>query len=62
MADRATFSMQVPTELLERIDANALAVAGGNRTQYVLSWLPETYDPPRTNRESSSSKPIKGGR
>ena len=37
--------MQLPAELVERIDANALAANGGNRTQYILSYLPETYEP-----------------
>ena len=40
-----TISMQLPAELVQRIDNNALATNGGNRTQYILSYLPETYEP-----------------
>jgi hypothetical protein len=54
MADRSNFSLQIPTELLERIDANALIAAGGNRTQYLLSWLPENYEQPTTDSQTAT--------
>jgi len=45
MTETRSVSMQLPAELVDRIDANALAANGGNRTQYILSYLPETYEP-----------------
>lgn len=36
-------SMRVEPELLDRIDASA-SQAGQTRTDYILSWLPDTYD------------------
>ena len=54
-----TFSMRVPTELLERIDANALTTAGGNRTQYLLSWLPEYYEQPTADSETAQKQTTK---
>lgn len=54
--DHKTFSMRVDAELLNRIDQNAAAHAGGNRTQYLLSWLPEAYDQPASDRETPAAK------
>jgi hypothetical protein len=59
---RANLSMQVPIELLERIDANALVQTAGNRTQYILSWLPETYDQPTADGETRQDKATTGRR
>ena len=43
MAAGQNVNMRIPDELLERIDTNA-TTHGLSRTQYILSWLPETYD------------------
>ena len=43
MAAGQNVNMRIPDELLERIDTNA-TLSGLSRTQYILSWLPETYD------------------
>lgn len=42
--DYKTFSLRVPVETFNKIKADALTHADGNVNQYVLSWLPETYD------------------
>ena len=42
--DYATFSMRLDTRLLARIDHDA-SQAGMTRTAYVLSYLPEYYEP-----------------
>lgn len=55
-ADRKGFSMQLDAELLERIDHNAQIHADGNRTQYILSWLPETYEQPNTASKNSTNE------
>jgi uncharacterized protein (DUF1778 family) len=39
-----TFSLRIEQDQLERIDESATR-AGLTRTAYVLSWLPETYEP-----------------
>lgn len=61
MSDSATFSMRVPTDLLARVDHNA-AQAGMNRTQYLLSWLPENHEPTNGDTETPSSKQSKPSR
>jgi hypothetical protein len=48
-----TISLRVPTKLIERIDASALR-NGETRTDYVLSWLPDYYDEPARNTETTS--------
>lgn len=51
--DYKTFSLRVPVGIFERIEANALREHDGNRNQYVLSWLPETYDLNDTQTETT---------
>lgn len=58
-SDRKGFSMQLDAELLERIDANAQIHADGNRTQYILSWLPETYEQPNAASNTASEPAAK---
>jgi hypothetical protein len=57
MSEHKTFSLRVPVETFERIKADALTHADGNVNQYVLSWLPETYDQPATHTENAATQP-----
>lgn len=43
MSTDKPISLRIPENTLERIDTNAER-AGMTRTEYLLSWLPETYD------------------
>ena len=40
----AQVNLRIDPDLLARIDANANQ-HGQTRTEYLLSWLPETYEP-----------------
>jgi hypothetical protein len=40
-----TFSIRIDNNLLKSIDRNAATLTNGNRTQYILSWLPDNYQP-----------------
>jgi predicted DNA-binding protein len=52
LSETANISLRLPIELIERLDRNAVQ-AGTNRTSYILSYLPETYD---STAESSTDK------
>lgn len=52
MSDTSTISLRLPVKLIQRIDRSA-AQAGMNRTEYVTSYLPETYD---SSTEQQSAK------
>jgi len=55
MAAGQNVNMRIPDELLERIDTNA-TTHGLSRTQYILSYLPESYD---SNTEPSQQQAAK---
>jgi hypothetical protein len=60
-ATTQTFSMRVDSDLLASIDHNATQ-AGMNRTEYVLSWLPDTYQHPSSETETTSKRQRSTGR
>lgn len=47
MSGSTTFSIRIDADMLERID-QAAERAGENRSTYILSWVPEYHDTPRT--------------
>lgn len=49
-----TISLRVPTGLIKRIDDSAIR-AGETRTDYILSWLPDTYEAPAGNTSSNNN-------
>lgn len=51
--DYKTFSLRVPVETFDKIKTDAITFADGNVNQYVLSWLPETYDLTTTQTETT---------
>jgi uncharacterized protein (DUF1778 family) len=58
MSDTATVSLRLPTELIQHIDDSA-AQAGQNRTNYILSWLPEAYEPAHSTTDQRSNEAAK---
>lgn len=53
MATGQNINMRVPDELLASIDDNAKQ-QGLNRTQYILSWLPDTHQAEQSKAETPS--------
>jgi predicted DNA binding CopG/RHH family protein len=45
-------NMRIPDDILERIDHSA-TTNGLSRTQYILSWLPETH---QSNDETANNR------
>lgn len=54
-------NMRVDTDLLDSIDHNAKQ-SGLNRTQYILSWLPDTYQPTPGKAETAETQQAENSR
>ena len=48
-------NLRINADLLARIDANAQALAM-TRTEYLLSWLPDTHEHTQSSTESTAAK------
>lgn len=49
-----TFSVRAPNHVAARIDSNAER-QGLSRSAYVLTWLPETHEPPPHDQSETHS-------
>lgn len=54
-------NMRVDDETLQSIDNNAKQ-HGLNRTQYILSWLPDTYEPANSKDQHQSKQAANNSR